>query len=55
VKIEKRHEHDVDLSDIADLDEINGDEQLAYIWCKKHNKYEWHSLNYDHQTKRVYL
>lgn len=37
-------EHDLDLSEIDELDEINDDEQQALVWCRKHRKYEWHWL-----------
>jgi hypothetical protein len=35
--------HDIDLSEGADdLDEIDGDEQLALVWCRTHRDWEWH-------------
>lgn len=34
--------HDLDYSEIDDLDEISGDEQQALIWCRTHKKWEWH-------------
>lgn len=36
--------HKLDLSEIDELDEISGDEQLALVWCDTHRKYEWHWL-----------
>lgn len=39
--------HDLDYSEIDELDEIDGDEQLALIWCNTHRKYEWHSIDRD--------
>ena len=35
-------EHDLDYSEIDELDEISGDEQQALIWCDTHRKFEWH-------------
>lgn len=35
-------EHDIDMSQIDDLDEISGDQQQALVWCRSHRKYEWH-------------
>jgi len=35
-------EHDIDPTDIDDLDEISGDEQQALVWCNTHERYEWH-------------
>jgi hypothetical protein len=35
-------EHDLDYSEIDDLDEISGDEQLALVWCDTHRRFEWH-------------
>lgn len=41
--------HDLDESDIDEADElgeISGDdqEQLCSVWCRKHKKYEWHTI-----------
>ena len=36
--------HDLDYSEIDELDEIDEDQQLTLIWCAKHRKYEWHWL-----------
>ena len=36
--------HDLDYSEIDELDEIDGDEQLSLIWCDAHEEYEWHWL-----------
>jgi hypothetical protein len=35
-------QHDLDYSEIDDLDEISGDEQLALTWCCTHKQWEWH-------------
>lgn len=40
-------EHILNCDEIEELDEINGDEQLAWIWCKTHGKLEWHSIPRD--------
>lgn len=34
--------HVLDYSEIDELDEISGDEQLVYIWCETHQEYEQH-------------
>lgn len=34
--------HDLDFTEIDELDEISGDEQLALIWCDTHGTWEWH-------------
>ena len=34
--------HDLDYSEIDELDEISGDEQLCFIWCNTHEEHEWH-------------
>lgn len=39
--------HQLDTSEIDDLDERSGDEQLALVWCDTHKKYEWHWLPLD--------
>ena len=36
--------HELDCSEISELDEINGDDQLAWVWCDTHQRYEWHSV-----------
>jgi hypothetical protein len=35
-------QHDLDYSEIDDLDEISGDEQFVLIWCATHRRWEWH-------------
>jgi hypothetical protein len=35
-------EHELDYSEIDELDEISGDEQYVYIWCVTHQTHEWH-------------
>lgn len=37
--------HDLDFSEIDELDEISGDEQLALIWCDTHGTWEWHWID----------
>ena len=37
--------HDLDYSEIDELDERADDEQLVLIWCDTHNKYEWHWID----------
>lgn len=39
--------HDLDYSEVDDLDEISGDEQQALIWCNTHQKFEWHWIEQD--------
>jgi hypothetical protein len=34
--------HELDYDEIDEVDEINGDEQLALVWCDTHGGYEWH-------------
>ena len=36
--------HELDPTEIDELDEISGDEQLVNIWCNTCNKYEWRSI-----------
>jgi hypothetical protein len=36
--------HDLDLSEIDELDEIDGDQQLCLVWCDVHRCHEWHWL-----------
>ena len=40
--------HKLDPSEIDDLDEISGDEQLCLVWCETHKTYEWHWLQMRH-------
>lgn len=37
--------HDLDLSQIDCLDEIDGDEQSALVWCNTHQRWEWHWID----------
>lgn len=37
--------HELDCYNIDELDEINGDNQLCWVWCETHRKYEWHSID----------
>jgi hypothetical protein len=37
--------HDLDFSEIDDLDEISGDQQLAFVWCDRHRVHEWHWID----------
>lgn len=34
--------HRLDTSQVDQLDEISGDEQLALVWCETHRTWEWH-------------
>lgn len=34
--------HHVDPSQVDQLDERSGDEQLALVWCETHRNWEWH-------------
>lgn len=40
-------EHILDCDNIDDLDEIDEDSQLSWVWCTIHKKYEWHSIHLD--------
>jgi hypothetical protein len=37
--------HELDYDNIDDLDEIDGDEQLALIYCDSHRAWEWHYID----------
>jgi hypothetical protein len=39
--------HHLSTGDIDSLDEIDEDDQLALVWCIRHQKYEWHNLPRD--------
>jgi sortase (surface protein transpeptidase) len=39
---DRRPAHEIDPSDCDELDEIDGDDQFALVWCHTHQKYEWH-------------
>lgn len=39
--------HELWCDEIDSLDEIDGDDQLALVWCEKHQKHEWHNLPRD--------
>lgn len=41
----KKQAHALDIYNVSDFDEIDGDEQLVFIWCKEHKKYEWHWMD----------
>lgn len=36
--------HELNTGEIDELDEIDGDCQLAFIWCNTHQHYESHSI-----------
>jgi hypothetical protein len=38
----KRITHQLDLTQVDQLDDRSGDEQLALVWCETHKTYEWH-------------
>jgi hypothetical protein len=40
-------DHDLDLSEIDETDEETSDEAYCLVWCRKHEKYEWHWLPLD--------
>jgi len=44
-KCPEEETHDLDYCEIDDLDEISGDQQLAFIWCNTHEQYEWHWID----------
>lgn len=37
-------EHSLDVSKIADTDEVSGDNVSCSVWCDTHKVYEWHWL-----------
>ena len=39
--------HELDCDKIDDLDEIDDGDQLSLVWCRSHQKYEWHSIDLD--------
>ena len=39
--------HDLDCSDVDELDEIDEYRQLARVWCRVHEEYEWHWVERD--------
>jgi hypothetical protein len=43
----RRISHEVDPSQVDELDEISGDEQLALVWCETHGDWEWHWIDRD--------
>lgn len=36
--------HELNCDRIEEADEINGDDQLVWIWCGTHRRFEWHSV-----------
>jgi len=45
--------HRLDLSQIDELDEIDGDGlQACLVWCDTHRRYEWHWLETDTSLPR---
>ncbi len=38
----KRLTHHLDLTQVDQLDDRSGDEQLALVWCETHKDWEWH-------------
>lgn len=34
--------HDLDYASVEDIDDYDGDQVLAQIYCNRHKKYEWH-------------
>ncbi len=50
----KKIECDLDYSEIDEVDEISGDEQLVLIWCHAHGRYEnhWIDIEYTGEADR---
>lgn len=48
----RKQNHDIDPSDVDDLDEISGDEQYALVWCHTHKNYEWHWIPISEAERR---
>lgn len=46
-EVASKNEHILNCDDIDDWDELNGDSQLVWVWCRVHSKYEWHSIPID--------
>lgn len=44
----KRADHALDCCNIDELDELDDDSQLAYVWCLTHQKYESHYIPLDY-------
>ena len=40
----KKEHHEIDCSNVDDLDEIDDDCQLALVWCNTHKRFEWHNV-----------
>lgn len=40
-------QHLLDCDRIEEFDEINGDDQLVWVWCNTHARLEWHSIDLD--------
>jgi hypothetical protein len=34
--------HELDLSEVDEIDEKNDDQMLALVWCTTHGSWEWH-------------
>ncbi|MEF2549988.1 hypothetical protein VQ042_01235 [Aurantimonas sp. A2-1-M11] len=49
VRVEKKGDrtirHEIDPAQVDSLDEIDGNEQLALVWCETHEKWEWHWID----------
>lgn len=41
----RKTKHVLDPTQVDQLDEISGDEQLALVWCETHREWEWHWLD----------
>ena len=39
--------HVLNCDKIEELDEVNGESQLCWVWCETHRRFEWHSLPLD--------
>jgi hypothetical protein len=40
--------HVLNCNMIEELDEMNDDTQLCWVWCETHRKFEWHSLHFEY-------
>jgi hypothetical protein len=46
-------QHDLDFTEIDEIDDIDDDQQLVLIWCSKHRVYEWHWVPIDVAQPRL--
>lgn len=43
----RREKHDVDRTNVDERDELDEGQQLCHVWCRTHEKYEWHWVSID--------